>query len=97
MSKYDKGFEKKETRKRKSKLDKYREELDTYIDLITNKEKTVVDALYELTKLEIRLKEEKATNTCVKVANFPFIKTLDDFDFTFQPSINQNKIKDLPR
>ncbi|KGG80150.1 transposase [Caloranaerobacter azorensis H53214] len=77
------------------KLHQIKENLDTYIDLITNKEKTVVDALYELTKLEIKLKEEKATNACVKVANFPFIKTLDDFDFTFQPSINQDKIRDL--
>ncbi|SHH90160.1 DNA replication protein DnaC [Caloranaerobacter azorensis DSM 13643] len=77
------------------KLHQIKENLDTYIDLITNKEKTVVDALYELTKLEIKLKEEKATNACVKVANFPFIKTLDNFDFTFQPSINQDKIRDL--
>ncbi|RKD21934.1 DNA replication protein DnaC [Caminicella sporogenes DSM 14501] len=77
------------------KLHQIKENLDTYIDLITNKEKTVVDALYELTKLEIKLKEEKATNACVKVANFPFIKTLDDFGFTFQPSINQDKIRDL--
>ncbi|MFZ2462527.1 MAG: IS21-like element helper ATPase IstB [Caldibacillus thermoamylovorans] len=77
------------------KLHQIKENLDTYIDLITNKEKTVVEALYELTKLEIKLKEEKATNACVKVANFPFIKTLDDFDFTFQPSINQDKIRDL--
>ena len=77
------------------KLHQIKENLDTYIDLITNGEKTIVDALNELTKLEIRLKEEKATNACVKVANFPFIRTLDDFDFTFQPTINQDKIRDL--
>ncbi len=77
------------------KLFQIKENLDTYIDLITNGEKTVVDALNDLTKLEIQLKEEKATHACVKVANFPFKKTLDDFDFTFQPTINQDKIKDL--
>lgn len=27
-----------------------------------------------------------------KVANFPFIKTFDDFDFSFQPSINKELI-----
>lgn len=77
------------------KLFQIKENLDTYIDLITNGEKTVVDALNELIKLEIQLKEERATHACVRVANFPFIKTLDDFDFTFQPTINQDKIKDL--
>jgi len=77
------------------KLLQIKENIDTYIDLITNGQKTVVDALNELTKLEIQLKEEKATHACVKVANFPFIKTLDDFDFTFQPTVNQDKIRDL--
>lgn len=76
-------------------LEQIKENLDTYIDLLTNGKKTVVDALNELTRLEIKLKEEKRANTNVKVANFPFIKTIKDFDFTFQPSINQNKIKDF--
>lgn len=31
-------------------------------------------------------------NACVKVANFPFIKRLSDFDFSFQPSINKEQI-----
>ncbi|WP_352419795.1 IS21-like element helper ATPase IstB [Proteiniborus sp.] len=77
------------------KLFQIKENLDIYIDLITNGEKTVVDALNELIKLEIQLKEERATHACVRVANFPFIKTLDDFDFTFQPTIKQDKIRDL--
>ena len=76
-------------------LNQIKEDIDTYIDLITNREKTVVDALNDLTKLEIRLKEERAMNACVKVANFPFLKTVEDFEFGFQPTINQEKIKDL--
>ena len=76
-------------------LNQMKENIDTYIDLINNKERTVVEALNDLTKLEIRLKEERAMNACVKVANFPFLKTLNDFDFTFQPTINKDKIKDL--
>lgn len=76
-------------------LHEIKENLDNYINLINNGEKTIVDSLNELTKLEIKLKEERATNACVKVANFPFFKTLDDFDFSFQPTINQEKIRDL--
>ena len=38
------------------------------------------------------LRKERAMNACVKTANFPFLKTLDDFDFSFQPSINKEQI-----
>jgi DNA replication protein DnaC len=73
-------------------LDRIASNIDTYLSLIANGDKTIVDALYELTQLEIDLKQERAMNACVKVANFPFIKSFDDFDFTFQPSINKDKI-----
>lgn len=77
------------------KLLQIKDNLDTYIDFINAGEKTVVDALNELIKLELELKNERATNACVKVANFPFIKTFEDFDFSFQPSLNKDKIIDL--
>lgn len=77
------------------KLLQIKDNLNDYIDMITNVEKTVVNALYELSELEIRLREEKAIYACVRVANFPFVKTMDDFDFSFQPSINQEKMRDL--
>ena len=48
--------------------------------------------MYELSESECSLRAERAMNACVKVANFPFIKTLDDFDFSFQPSINKEQI-----
>ena len=69
--------------------------IDTYIDLLTSGDKSIVEALNELLKLEIELKEEKATNACVKVANFPFRKTLNDFDFNFHPTIRKEIIEDL--
>ncbi|CCQ92866.1 conserved hypothetical protein [[Clostridium] ultunense Esp] len=34
-------------------------------------------------------------NGCVKVASFPFFKTLEDFDFDFQPTVNKQQIMDL--
>ena len=69
--------------------------IDLYIEMINSNEKSVVDALYELSELEIKAKKEKAINACVKVANFPFIKTLDDFDFDFQPTVNKQQLLDL--
>ena len=77
------------------KLDKIREYLDTYIGFINEGQKDIVDALYELTDFEVDLRQERAMNACVKVANFPFIKTFSDFDFTYQPSLNKQEIMDF--
>ena len=53
-------------------LEKIRDNIDQYVDLINNKKKDVVDALYELTNLEIELRNEKAIYGCVRTAGFPF-------------------------
>ena len=73
------------------KLVKIKENIDKYIDLINSKQKDVVEALYELTNMEINLMQERAMYSCVRVAGFPFIKEFEDFDFEFQPSINKEK------
>lgn len=44
---------------------------------------------------EVQAKEENNRLYNVKVAAFPFIKTLDDYDFSFQPSISEDKIRGL--
>ena len=77
------------------KLEKIKENLDTYIDLINTKKKDIVDALYDLTNLEIKLMEEKAIQGCVRTANFPYEKGFDDFDFSFQPTINKEELLDF--
>ena len=77
------------------KLEKIKENLDTYIDLINTKKKDIVDAFYELTNLEIKLMEDKAIYGCVRTANFPYDKGFDDFDFSFQPTINKDELLDF--
>ena len=39
--------------------------------------------------------EEKKIKHSIQFAGFPFYKTLDDFDFSFQPSINKEEILDF--
>ena len=77
------------------KLFKIKENLDTYIELINSKEKDVVNTLYELTKLEIDVMIEKRAKHSIQFAGFPYYKTFEDFDFTFQPSINKEQILDF--
>lgn len=73
-------------------LTEFRANIEKYISYVESGEKTMVDALYELTELEMELRTKRAMNACVKVANFPYIKRLSDFDFSFQPSINREQI-----
>ena len=77
------------------KLVKIKENIDKYIELINKKEKDVVDAFYDLTNLEIDLMNERAIYGCVRTAGFPFIKTFEEFDFSFQPTINKEQILDF--
>lgn len=71
--------------------------LDDYLKQIEEKQKSVTEALCELTDIEMKLKEDRAVHGCVKVANFPFLKTMDEFDFSFQPSINREQMLGLKR
>lgn len=73
-------------------LNRIRENMDSYLDLIADGTKTALDAFYELSEHEIKFRKEQAITGCVKVANFPFLKEIKDFDFDFQPSIDKKKI-----
>jgi DNA replication protein DnaC len=44
---------------------------------------------------EVAHREERRVKNSLKLAGFPYIKTLDSFDFAFQPSIDRAKILDL--
>ena len=51
-------------------LEKIKQNLDQYVDLINNKKKDVVESLYELTNLEIELRNEKAINYHLSNAHY---------------------------
>ena len=77
------------------KLDKIRNYLPNYMETITSKDISFVDAMLELTEKEIEFKNERASKIQVIVSAFPFEKELSDFDFDYQPSINKKQIYDL--
>jgi len=51
--------------------------------------------LLRLVERELLDRERRAAARRVKAARFPVVKTLDSFDFTAQPSINQALIREL--
>lgn len=76
-------------------LTTFKDNLDNALDSITKKEIDIIRALLELTSAEIKHKNEKAKFACVRTANFPFIKDFNDFDFSFQPNVNEDYIRDF--
>jgi DNA replication protein DnaC len=52
----------------------------------------VLDLLLEE---EVACKEQRRLDTTFKISGLPFIKTLDDFDFTFQPNLDRRQVNSL--
>lgn len=69
--------------------------LDETIDFMNNNQLSFVDTLIKLIDYEIDMKEINMVRAMVKVAAFPHLKEIKDFDFTFQPSVNKEQILDF--
>lgn len=76
-------------------IHKMQEHLDFYIKAVNDGDKSFSEALEELVEIEKANNQLRAINACVKTANFPFLKTMDDFDFTFQPGINRKQVQEF--
>lgn len=61
-------------------------------DMITN---TELKGLHKVLEQEVIAKEENNKLYNVKVAGFPFLKTIDDYDFSFQPSVKEEKVRSI--
>jgi len=76
-------------------LEKIKEILPDYIHKTIKEKITISESLNYLLKEEIEYKDARASEGIIKAANFPFRKTIKDYDFSFQPSVNENQIKEL--
>jgi DNA replication protein DnaC len=71
------------------------DELPSLLQDASKKDLAYSDFLEEVLSREIAAKHERLTTMKTAMARFPFHKTLDSFDFKFQPSIDPKVIKDL--
>ncbi len=77
------------------KLTKIKEYLPNYLDESIKNNLSIVDIIKELTDKEIEFREERAAQINLTISNFPYHKTIDAFDFSYQPNINKAQILDL--
>ena len=61
----------------------------------TANELPYLEFLNNLIDDELSIRQDRLLNRRLKQAKFPFLKTIDDFDFSFNPAINKQHIKKL--
>lgn len=76
-------------------LEKIKEILPDYIHKHSKDNLSLTEHLNYLLEEEIKCKDSRASEGIIKASNFPFRKTLDDYDFSFQPSVSEKQMRDL--
>ena len=71
-------------------------QLDALLETATAKDSTFISFLDQLLSFQQKERTEKAIRKRMKAARIPTVKTLEEFDFSFQPSLNPKQLQELP-
>ncbi len=71
------------------------ERLDALLSEAARTEPTYLDFLDHLLREEVGSKQRKRIAMGIQIAHFPAVKTLEEFDFKFQPSVDQKLVREL--
>ena len=71
------------------------EVLDSRLDAAARAECTYADFLADLLSVETRARRERYLLTRTRLAHLPFTRTLGQFDFAFQPSVDERQVREL--
>lgn len=77
------------------KLYGIKDELSSSLDDFNSNNRSFLENLDTLLEKEVKYRETTKATMNIKTSHFPFVKTLKDFDFDFQPNLNKKKILDL--
>jgi len=77
------------------RLFKSRERLEALLQDATTKEATYGDFLEAVLSEEVSSKAEKNVTMRTHLARFPFVKTLEAFDWSYQPSLDRKQLQSL--
>jgi len=77
------------------KLQRMAQYVDAVAEQAAKQEWTYLAFLDRLLDLEASARYERDVAMKTKLAHFPFIKTLEEFDFSFQPSISERQVREL--
>jgi DNA replication protein DnaC len=77
------------------KLTATRDRLDALLQRAAKSDGSFLDFLDNLLVEEVATKDEKRTRMMTQIAHFPLKRTLEDFDFALQPSIDRKLLREL--
>lgn len=69
--------------------------LDNYLEMALKDKLNIVEVLDHIFAEEARSKTQRAVDNQIQMSGFPMRKGIDDFDFSFQPSIDKRQIDEL--
>jgi DNA replication protein DnaC len=69
--------------------------LEGLLEQASKKEPSYADFLEELLSCEVEARRSRYLRARLQLAHLPFLKNFDQFDFGFQPSIDERQIQDL--
>ncbi|HLE82122.1 MAG TPA: ATP-binding protein, partial [Dehalococcoidia bacterium] len=79
----------------KLKLARVAAVLDRVAEEAVRQELPYTEFLNRLLEEEVSIRLARTVEMRTKLARFPFIKSLDQFDFSFQPSLDERLVRDL--
>ena len=79
----------------KLRLFKSRERLEALLQDAATRELAYADFLEQVLSEEVAAKTSKNVTMRTAMARFPFVKPLETFDFTYQPSIDKKQVLTL--
>ena len=79
----------------KMKMDHLSAQLDAICEQAAKKDLGYREFLTQALDSEWKGRHRKGVESRLKMARFPWIKTLDQFDFSFQPSVDKKVIREL--
>jgi DNA replication protein DnaC len=61
----------------------------------SKKEPSYAEFLDELLSCEVEARRSRYLRARLQLAHLPFLKTFEQFDFSFQPSIDERQVREL--
>jgi DNA replication protein DnaC len=69
--------------------------LEAHLERAAKEETSYAQFLCDLLEEEVTARQDRVLSTRLRVAHLPYQKTLSQFDFSFQPSIDPRQIREL--
>src|ERR1700745_2602870 len=69
--------------------------LEGLLESAWEQEPSYADFLLEVIHAEADARRQRYLKTRLQLAHLPYVKTFDQFDFAFQPSIDERQIREL--